>query len=112
MPENLQEDWLDARLRDEASYIDDGGFTSRVMHQLPARRVRRSYRAVILLGVTLAACVAAYLLSDGGWFIAEEVTNLARLPVTMIWLCAAAVTVLVTAGGLAAAVSKTRGRLR
>ena len=112
MGENLQEDRLDARLRDEASYIDDGGFTSRVVHKLPARRVRRSYRALILLGVTLAACVAAYLLSGGSWFIAEEATNLAMLPVTVIWLCAAAVTVVVMAGGLAAALSKTRGRLR
>ena len=112
MEENLQEDRLDARLRDEASYIDDGGFTSRVVHKLPARRVRRSYRALILLGVTLAACVAAYLLSGGSWFIAEEATNLAMLPVTVIWLCAAAVTFVVMAGGLAAALSKTRGRLR
>ena len=112
MEENLQEDRLDVRLRDEASYIDDGGFTSRVVHKLPARRVRRSYRALILLGVTLAACVAAYLLSGGSWFIAEEATNLAMLPVTVIWLCAAAVTVVVMAGGLAAALSKTRGRLR
>jgi hypothetical protein len=112
MEENLQEDWLDARLREEASYIDDGGFTSRVVQKLPARPVRRWYRALILLGVTLAACVAAYLLAGGSWFIAEEATSLAMLPMTMIWLSAAAVTVLVMAGGLAAALSKTRGRLR
>lgn len=112
MEENLQEDLLDARLRDEASYIDDGGFTARVVQKLPARRVRRSSRAFILLGVTLAACVAAYLLSGGGWFIAEEATHLVMLPVTVIWLCAAAATVLVMVGGLAAALSKTRGRLR
>ena len=112
MEEKVQEDWLDARLRDEASYIDDGGFTSAIVQKLPARRVRRSYRAFILLGVTLAACVAAYLLSGGSWFIAEEATNLAMLPVTVIWLCAAAVTFVVMAGGLAAALSKTRGRLR
>lgn len=112
MEEKLQEDWLDARLRDEASYIDDAGFTSTVVQKLPTRRVRRSYRAFILLGVTLAACVAAYLLSGGSWFIAEAATSLAMMPVTVIWLCAAAATVLVMAGGLAAALSKTRSRLR
>jgi hypothetical protein len=53
MEEKLQEDWLDARLRDEAPYIDDGGFTSRVVHKLPVRQVRRSYRAFIMLGITL-----------------------------------------------------------
>ena len=90
MDENLQEDWLDARLRDEAPYIDDAGFTARVVQKLPARPVRHSLRAVILLGVTLVASVIAYLLSDGGWFIAEEVTRFARLPLPVIWLGARA----------------------
>lgn len=111
MDENLQEDWLDARLRDEASYIDDGGFTAGVVHKLP-RRVRRSYRAAILLGVTLVASVVTYLLSGGGWFIAEGVTRVALLPLPMIWLCAAGATVLVMIGGLAAVMSKAGGRLR
>jgi len=112
MDENLQEDWLDARLRDEAAYIDDGGFTANVVQKLPAHRVRHSLRAVILLGVTLVASAIAYLLSGGGWFIAEGVTRFALLPLPVIWLCAAGATVLVMAGGLAAAMSKTGGRLR
>ena len=112
MEENVQEDLLDARLRDEAAYIDDAGFTSRVVQKLPARQVRRSFRAAILLSVALAACVAAYLLSGGSWFIAEETTRMAMMPITAIWVCAAAATVLVMAGGVFAAVSKTRGRLR
>jgi hypothetical protein len=65
-----QEDSLDARLRDEASYIDDAGFTAAVVQKLPAQRqVRRSYRAGILLAVTLVAGVIAYLMSGGGSFI-------------------------------------------
>jgi len=115
MDENLQEDWIDARLRDDASYIDDGGFTTRVVQKLPARRVRHSLRAVILLGVTVLASVVsaiAYLLSGGGWFIAEGVTRFALLPLPVIWLCAAGATALVMAGGLAAVMSKTGGRLR
>jgi hypothetical protein len=112
MDENLQEDWIDARLRDDASYIDDGGFTARVVQRLPAHRVRHSLRAVILLGVTLVASAITYLLSGGGWFIAEGVTRFALLPLPVIWLCAAGATALVMAGGLAAAMSRTGGRLR
>src|ERR1700719_4802684 len=112
MDENLQEEWIDTRLREEASYIDDAGFTARVVRRLPAHRVRHSLRAVILLGVTLVASAIAYLLSGGGWFIAEGVTRFALLPLPVIWLCAAGATVLVMAGGLAAAVSsRTGGRL-
>lgn len=112
MNENLQEDWLDARLRDEAAYIDDGGFTAGVVQKLPAPPIRHALRAVILLGVTLVASTIAYLLSDGGWFIVEEVIRFARLPTPVIWLCAAIATGLIMAGGLAAAMFRTSGRLR
>src|SRR5438105_11202359 len=106
MDENLQEDWIDTRLREDASYIDDAGFTARVVQKLPANRVRHSLRAVILLGVTLVASAIAYLLSGGGWFIAEGVACFALLPLPVICLCAAGATVLVMAGGLAAAMSR------
>jgi len=112
MDENLQEDCLDARLRDEAAYVDDGGFTANVMRRLPVRRVRHSLRAVILLGGTVVASVITYLLSGGGWFIAEGVTRFALLPLPLIWLSAAGATVLVMIGGLAAVLSKTGARLR
>jgi hypothetical protein len=110
MDENLQEDWLDAQLRDEAAYIDDGGFTAHVVQKLPARPVRHSLRALILLGGALLASVITYLLSGGGWFIAEGVTRFALLPLPVILLSAAIATGLVMAGGLAAAVSKVSGR--
>jgi hypothetical protein len=112
MDEKLQEDWLDARLRDEAAYIDDAGFTAGVVQKLPARRVRHTLRALILLGVTLLASTVAYLLSGGGWFIAEGVERFALLPPLTMWLSAAGATVLVMAGGLAAVMSDTGGRPR
>ena len=112
MDENSQEDLLDARLRDEAAYIDDAGFTARVVQKLPARPVRHWLRAVILLGVTLVASVTAYFLSGDGWFIAEGVARLTMLPLYVIWLGAAAATALVMAGGLAVAISKAGVRLR
>jgi len=112
MDEKIQEDSLDARLRDDAPYIDDAGFTSRVVQKLPARQVRRSYRAFLLLGITLAACLAAFWLAGGTSFAIDTYANMAMMPVTWMWVTAAAVGVLVMAGGLAAAVSRSRGRSR
>jgi len=112
MEDKLQEDWLDARLRDDAPYIDDAGFTPRVMQKLPARQVRRSYRAFILVGLTLVACFAAYWLAGGTSIFVDAFTNMAMLPVMWMWVCAAAAAFLVMAGGLAAALSRSRGRSR
>ena len=112
MEEKVQEDWLDARLRDEAPYLDDAGFTSQVVQKLPARHVRRSYRALILLGLTLAACIAAFWFAGGTSFAFEAYSNVAMMPVMWMWIFAAAAGVLVMAGGLAAALSRSRGRSR
>jgi cytochrome c oxidase assembly factor CtaG len=109
-----QEDSLDARLRDEASYIDDAGFTAAVVQKLPAQRqVRRSYRAGILLAVTLVAGVIAYLMSGGGSFIGEAVTGFVVMPLAVMYLCAIVASVLVMVFGVAVAMHKTGGqRLR
>ena len=70
MDEQLQEDWLDARLRDEAPYIDDAGFTAQVMQKLPARRAARlSFRGTIMLCITLLASALTYVVSGGGRFV-------------------------------------------
>ena len=112
MEEKLQEDWLDARLRDDAPYIDDAGFTSGVVQKLPARQVRRRYRAFILIGITLVACLAAFQLSGGTSFFFEGITYVTMMPLTTIWLCVGAVATLIMAGSLAAAYSRSRGRSR
>ena len=112
MDEKVQEDSLDARLRDDAPYIDDAGFTSQVVQKMPARHVRRSYRALILIGITLAACIAAYWLSGGSSLFVEGVTYVTMMPVTLILICVGAAAILVMAGSLAAAYSRTRGRSR
>ena len=103
---------MDARLRDEAPYIDDAGFTSRVVQKMPAHHVRRSYRAFILIGITLAACLTAYWLSGGTALFVEGVTYVTMMPLTMIWVCVGAAAILVMAGSLAATYSRLRGRSR
>jgi membrane glycosyltransferase len=112
MDEKIQEDWLDARLRDDAPYIDDAGFTSRVVKKLPAPQVRRSYRAFILIGITLAASIAAFWFAGGTALAFNTYANVAMLPVVWMWIFAALFGLLVTAGSLAAALSRSRGRSR
>jgi hypothetical protein len=112
MEEKLQDDPFDARLRDEATYIDDAGFTSRVVHKLPARHMRRRYRAFILIGITLLASLAAFWLTGGTSFFVEGITFVTMMPLTALWLCIAAVATLIMAGSLAAAYSRSRGRSR
>ena len=112
MDEKLQDDLLEARLRDEAPYLDDAGFTSRVVQKLPARQVRRSHRVFMLLGITLAACLAAFWFAGGTSLAFDAYANVAMLPVMWMWIFAAAVGVLLMVGGLAAALSRSRGRSR
>lgn len=103
-----QEDWLDRQLREAVPYLDDAGFTARVMRQLPPPRRRHQLaRAAILLVTTIAASALAFVLSGSGRFITAGVEWMATLPI--LWVLAAAVVsgVLVTAIGLAAAISKT-----
>jgi len=109
MNDRSQEDWLDRQFREGAPYIDDGGFTVRVLTKLPvARPQRQSLRAAVLFGITLLGSGLAYILSDGGRFVAVTVERLAALPA--FWLVALSLGsgILVMAGGLLAAISKTR----
>jgi hypothetical protein len=109
MDENLQEDWLDARLRDEAPYIDDGGFTAKVVQRLPAsQRPRRSFRAIILLCLTLLGSVVTYVVSGGGKFIGTGIDRVAALPVLWILVLAIACSLVLTSLATAAAFAKTR----
>jgi len=109
MDEQLQVDWLDAKLRDEASYIDDAGFTARVVQQLPARRrSSRSLRAAILLGVTLFACVMAYVLSGRGAFLENAAEFLVAMPFVTVCALALCCGLVVLMVGTSAAVFKSR----
>jgi anti-sigma factor RsiW len=109
MNEIQQEDSLDRQLREAAPYIDDEGFTARVLQQLPPpRHSRPSFRSAILLAVTLLASVLAYLISDGGRFLVVEATRLTTLPTLWLFVLALGSGILVMAGGVIAAIAKTR----
>jgi len=108
MDEKQQEDSLDRQLREAAPYIDDEGFTARVLQQLPPpRQGRDSLHSVILLGITLLASALAYVLSDGGRFLVLATARLAALPTSWLFALAFVSGLLLMAGGIIAALSET-----
>ena len=109
MDDQFQEDWLDTRLREEAPYIDDGGFTARVIQQLPTRRAR-SFRAAIIFCVTLLGSAITYSVSDGGKFMIAAVNRLAVMPIWFVCLIAICCGLVMTAIATGAALSKVRER--
>jgi hypothetical protein len=109
MKQMNQEDWLDRELREAAPYIDDEGFTARVLQQLPApRRGHDLLRAAILLGMTFLASVLAYVVSGGGRFVGITLERLAALPALWVFVLALASGLVVTAVGAVAAISRDR----
>ena len=105
-----QEDWLNRELREAAPYIDDEGFTSRVLQQLPPpRRDHDLLRAAILLGMTLLASVLAYVVSGGGRFVSITLERLAALPALWILVLALVSGLVIAAVGATAAISRERG---
>ena len=108
-----QEDWLDRELREAAPYIDDEGFTVRVLQRLPpARRGHDLLRAAILLGMTLLASVLAYVVSGGGRFVSITLERLAALPALWIFVLALASGLVIAAAGATAAISRDQGLQR
>jgi hypothetical protein len=109
MDESSRGDWLDRQLREATPYIDDRGFTARVMEQLPkARRHTRSLRAGILLAVTILASALSFVLSGNARFVMVNVERIAILPIVWIFAFAACCGLLVTGIGLIVAISKSR----
>ena len=107
MDEISQEDQLDRQLREAAPYIDDNGFTARVLQQLPApRRTRRSFRSAILLAAALLASALAYVASDGGRFLIVAMERLVTLPAVWLFALALGSGLLVMTAGTIAAIAK------
>jgi|SRR5438045_3139287 len=71
---------LDAGLRDETPYIDDAGFTARVMQQLPRRRLSWStQRAFIIFATTIVSVIIAYFASGEGMFVQDAFARVSGL---------------------------------
>ena len=64
MDDQFQEDWLETRLCEEATYIDDAGFTALVVRQLPAQRAARITPTVVALRAMAADVVTGELTAE------------------------------------------------
>ena len=79
----IDDETLDRQLREAVPYINDDGFTARVIARLPAPRSEpRWLRAMIVLGLALLGTGIAYLIG-GGHVVREGLVDLANFP---IWL--------------------------
>jgi hypothetical protein len=102
------DDLLDARLRDETPYIDDAGFTARVMKQLPRRRISRSnQRSFIILAATILSVVLAYFASGEGMFVHDAFARISALGPLQLLLVIFACGTAMTVAGLVAALRRT-----
>src|SRR5437762_13447794 len=100
---------LDARLRDETPYIDDAGFTARVVKQLPRRRPSWStQRAFIIFAATILSGVIAYFASGEGMFVHDAFARGSGVRplhlLLLIFACGTGMTI----PGLWAALARTR----
>jgi hypothetical protein len=108
MNEEIEQDWLDRKLQEAAPYIEDDGFTARVLQQLPAPQLRWQFlRPLILVGMSALASALTYVLSDGGRFLLVDMFKLTTIPTLWVVAFALASGILVMAGGIFAAMSKT-----
>ena len=106
----MTDEELDRQLREAVPYIDDGGFTAKVLRQLPVQTAPASarLRGLILIATAILASVLAYFLSGGARFLVKGAVLLSESP--MIWQFALLLTcgVIVAALGLSAAIFKSR----
>ena len=101
---------LDARLRDETPYLDDAGFTARVMKQLPRRRLSwNSQRAFVIFAATILSVVVAYFASGEGMFVHDIFARTAGLGPLQLLLVLFTCGIAMTVAGLWAALSRMRG---
>ena len=109
MNEQIEQDWLDRKLQEAAPYIEDDGFTARVLRQLPQPVQRLQFlRPLILVGMSAFASALTYVLSDGGRFLIVEMFKVTTIPTLWVVVFALASGMLVMAGGIFAAMARNQ----
>jgi hypothetical protein len=103
----IDDETLDRQLRDAVPYINDDGFTARVIASLPAaRREPRWLRALIVLGLALLGTGVAYVIG-GGHFIREGIIQFANFPIWLLLVFAFGCGLVVGAFAVIFAIRKT-----
>ncbi|HEU0209400.1 MAG TPA: hypothetical protein VFQ78_10525 [Candidatus Udaeobacter sp.] len=104
----IDDETLDRQLRDALPYLDDDGFTARVMASLPvAPRESRWLRTMIVLSLALLGSGVAYLLSGGARIVREGVIQMADFPIWLLLVFAFGCGLMVGAFAVIFAVRKT-----
>jgi hypothetical protein len=102
----IDDETLDRQLREAVLYINDDGFTARVIARLPAaRREPQWLRAMIVLGLALLGTGVAYLLSGG--VIRQGLIQMADFPIWLLLVFAFGCGLVVGAFAVIFAIRKT-----
>lgn len=102
----IDDETLDRQLREAVPYINDDGFTARVIATLPAaRREPQWLRAMIVLGLALLGTGVAYLLSGG--VIRQGLIQMADFPIWLLLVFAFGCGLVVGAFAVIFAIRKT-----
>jgi hypothetical protein len=102
----IDDETLDRQLRDAVPYINDDGFTARVIATLPAaQREPRWLRAMIVLGLALLGTGVAYLLSGG--VIRQGLIQMTDFPIWLLLIFAFGCGLVVGAFAVIFAIRKT-----
>jgi hypothetical protein len=102
----IDDQTLDRQLREAMPYIDDDGFTARVMARLPAVRPRPQWlRAMVLLGLTILGSAMAWMLA--GPFVRHGMVQLANFPIWLLVVLAFGCGLILGALAVVAMVHKT-----
>jgi len=103
----IDDETLDRQLREAVPYINDDGFTARVMARLPAtRREPRWLRALIVLGLALLGTGFAYVIG-GGQVVREGIIEFANFPIWLLLVFAFGCGLVVGAFAVIFAIRKT-----
>ncbi|MDY0060377.1 MAG: hypothetical protein RBU45_11240 [Myxococcota bacterium] len=91
------DDWLDTVLRRAGdTYLDDSGFTDRVLDRLPPRRHPALPRTLVILASTLLAGLVGLVLLPGGSALVGAAAELGALDLRALVMPLGALTLLAT----------------
>ena len=103
----IDDETLDRQLLEAAPYINDDGFTARVMARLPVtRREPQWLRAMIIVGLALLGTGVAYIIG-GGHVVREGIIQFANFPIWLLLVFAFGCGLVVGAFAVIFAIRKT-----
>lgn len=72
------QDWLDAMFKQDHQYIQDNGFTERVLEALPTKRQISLLRNTVLLVSVLVSFGLGFVFLPGGQFLKDAIVSVTQ----------------------------------